>query len=71
MDASQAPRRIPTLTDATASRIDTRERIERALLSDADGHRAVVELDIFVRAMGLDAAAVEHLRDLGLLPFVR
>jgi hypothetical protein len=43
------------------------DRIKRALLSSVDGHRNVIELESFARAMGLEADALEQLRGEGLI----
>ncbi len=43
------------------------ERIKRALLSNIDGHRNVIELESFARAMGLGSDALERLREEGLI----
>jgi hypothetical protein len=41
--------------------------VKRALLSSIDGHRNVIELESFARAMGLEADALERLRCEGLI----
>jgi hypothetical protein len=47
---------------------DTRnDPVRRALLSTIDGHRNVIELESVARAMGLDAAALDDLRQQGLI----
>lgn len=45
----------------------TPDRVWRALLSNIDGHRNVIELESFARAMGLPADALERLRSEGLI----
>ena len=47
--------------DATAS------RVRRALLATVDGHRNVIELESFARALGLAPCALEDLRREGLI----
>ena len=43
------------------------DRIMRALLANIDGHRNLVELESFARAMGLAPDALQRLRDQGLI----
>jgi hypothetical protein len=43
------------------------DRVTRALLSNIDGHRTVIELERFARAMGLEPRTLEHLRLRGLV----
>lgn len=43
------------------------ERVKRALLTNVDGHRNVIELESFARAMGLAPDALEQLRREGLI----
>ena len=43
------------------------DRVKRALLSNIDGHRNVIELESFARAMGLAPDALERLRGEGLI----
>jgi hypothetical protein len=38
------------------------DRLERALLANVDGHRNVIELESFARAIGLEPDALERLR---------
>ncbi len=46
---------------------DKSERVKRALLSNIDGHRNVIELESFARAMGLAPDALQRLRGEGLI----
>ena len=50
--------------DSGASKADC---IKRVLLSNIDGHRNVIELESFARAMGLGDNAIERLRLEGLI----
>ena len=43
------------------------DRLMQVLLSEIDGHRNVIELESFARAVGLDADALERLRRQGLI----
>lgn len=43
------------------------DRVKRALLSSIDGHRNVIELESFARAMGLEPDALERLRGEGFI----
>ena len=50
------------------SALDTQnDRVRRALLSNIDGHRNVIELESFARAMGLESDALERLRREGYI----
>lgn len=40
----------------------TKNRLQAALLSNVDGHRNVVELESFARALGLEPEAIDCLR---------
>jgi hypothetical protein len=65
------PLPIPIRTDRAGRGLPTsdpaRERIERLLLSSIDGHRNLIELESFARAMGLDPGALDRLRGNGLI----
>jgi len=43
------------------------DRIRRALLISIDGHRSVIELESFARALGLEPDALERLRREGFI----
>jgi hypothetical protein len=43
------------------------DHVRRALLAKIDGHRNVIELESFARAIGLDSDALERLRREGLI----
>lgn len=62
---------IPIRTDRSGRRLSVsdsaRDRIERLLLSSIDGHRNLIELESFARAMGLDPGALDRLRGDGLI----
>ena len=47
------------------------DRVKRALLGSIDGHRNVIELESFARAMGLDPDALDRLRVEGLVDLGR
>jgi len=61
----------PTKTPIAAQWLDAHpsanDRIKRVLLSKIDGHRNVIELESFARAIGLPANALERLRAEGLI----
>lgn len=65
------PLPIPTRTPKALRWLDTRDgepdRIRRVLLSNIDGHRNLIELESFARAMGLESDALERLRREGLI----
>jgi hypothetical protein len=65
------PLPVPTQTPKALRWLDTRDsandRIRRALLSNIDGHRNLVELESFARAMGLESDALERLRRDGFI----
>lgn len=50
-----------------ASREAMADHVKRVLLSHIDGHRNVIELESFARAMGLEPDALEKLRHQGLI----
>jgi hypothetical protein len=62
---------IPTQTPKALQWLNVRDaandRIRRALLAKVDGHRNVVELESFARAMGLESDALERLRRDGFI----
>ncbi|MBC8057556.1 MAG: hypothetical protein H7Y61_13355 [Rhizobiales bacterium] len=47
------------------------DHVKRALLSSIDGHRNVIQLESFARAMGLSPDALERLRTEGLIDLAR
>lgn len=61
----------PTITPIAQQWLQARDarsdRVKGALLSNIDGHRNVVELESFARAMGLEPGALERLRREGLI----
>jgi hypothetical protein len=61
----------PTRTSVTSQPLVSRDpkiaRLEQALLSKVDGHRNVVELESFARAIGLEPEALERMRLQGLI----
>jgi hypothetical protein len=65
------PLPIPTQTPKARRWLDMRggepDRIRRALLTNIDGHRNVIELESFARAMGLESDALERLRREGFI----
>ena len=65
------PLPIPTKTPMAHQWLEARDakgdRVKRALLSNIDGHRNVIELESFARAMGLEPDALERLRGEGLI----
>ena len=62
---------VPTKTPMALQWLEACEakpdRVKRALLSSIDGHRNVIELESFARAMGLEPDALERLRGEGLI----
>lgn len=71
MDLLQTPTRTPMAVQWLEARETTGERIKRALVSSIDGHRNVVELESFARAMGLGPDALERLRREGFIDLSR
>lgn len=67
MDALPTPTKTPMGLQWLEARDGNDDRIKRALLSSIDGHRNVIELESFARAMGLEADALERLRGEGLI----
>lgn len=65
------PLPIPTQTPKALRWLEVRgaenDRVRRALLSNIDGHRNLIELESFARAMGLEADALERLRREGFI----
>ena len=65
------PLPIPTKSPRAHQWLEARDaqgdRVKRALLSGIDGHRNVIELESFARAMGLEPDALERLRGEGLI----
>lgn len=61
--------RIPEGPGRTIDGLDELDRLERALLSDVDGHRSVIELESLARALHLGPGAIERLCSLGLVAF--
>lgn len=71
MDALPTPTRTPKARQWLEARDASGDRVKRALLSSIDGHRNVIELESFARAMGLDAGALDRLRLDGMIDGLR
>ena len=67
MESLPTPTRTPKAHRWLDSREASADRVKRALLSSIDGHRNVIELESFARAMGLDPDALDRLRVEGLI----
>jgi len=67
MNPLPTPRQTGIAVQWLASREAASERVKRVLLSHVDGHRNVIELESFARAMGLDGDALEQMRQQGLI----
>lgn len=67
MNALPTPTKTPLALQWLEARDAKSERVKRALLSCIDGHRNVIELESFARAMGLKPDALERLRVEGLI----
>jgi hypothetical protein len=67
VNALPAPIRTPLALQWLEARDARSERVKCALLSCIDGHRNVIELESFARAMGLMPDALERLRVEGLI----
>jgi len=67
MNPLPTPRQTRVAVQWLASRETTSDRVKRVLLSHVDGHRNVIELESFARAMGLDPGALEQMRQQGLI----
>jgi hypothetical protein len=63
----QTPTRTPLAARWLESSDAQGDRIKRALLANIDGHRNVIELESFARAMGLAPDALQRLRDQRLI----
>lgn len=63
------PKRTPIAKQWFAQPGAHLHRVQWALLSNIDGHRNIVELESFARAMGLELTALERLREQGLIEF--
>ena len=67
MNSLPTPVKTPVGLQWLASREAAASQVKRALLSQVDGHRNVIQLESFARAMGLHADALEQLRRQGLI----
>jgi hypothetical protein len=67
MNTLPTPMQTSIAVQWLASREATTDRVKRVLLSHVDGHRNVIELESFARAMGLEPDALEKLRHQGLI----
>lgn len=67
MNPAPAPTLKPAAVLWLRSTAVDRERVKRALLSNIDGHRSVIELESFARAMGLREDALRLLKQQGLI----
>lgn len=67
MDRLPTPTRTPKALHWLEAQHPSVERARRALLSTVDGHRNVVELESFARAVGLEPDALDRLRREGLI----
>ena len=67
MNAAPTPIRTPHASQWLDAHPGASDRVKRALLSNIDGHRNVIELESFARAMGLAPDALERLRGEGLI----
>ena len=67
MNTLPTPTQTHVAVQWLASREATTNHVKRALLSHVDGHRNVIQLESFARAMGLDPDALEQLRHQGLI----
>ena len=65
------PLPVPTQTPKALHWLSTcdtaNDRVRRALLTNIDGHRNVIELESFARAMGLESDALDLLHREGLI----
>jgi hypothetical protein len=67
MNSLPTPIRTPKAIQGLLIRNADIDRLERALLANVDGHRNVIELESFARAIGLDPGVLERLRIRGLI----
>ncbi len=67
MNALPTPTKTPMALQWLEARDPKSDRVKRALLSSIDGHRNVIELESFARAMGLAPDALRRLRGEGLI----
>ena len=65
--------RLPTPTQTSVALqwpghpVASLDRHHLALLATVDGRRNIIQLESIARAMGLEAVALEHLRERGLI----
>ena len=67
MNALPIPTKTPLAHQWLQARHANGDPLKRALLCSIDGHRNVIELESFARAMGLEADVLERLRGEGLI----
>jgi len=67
MEALPVPSKTAIAIRRLARPSTTYDRLMEALMSNVDGHRNVIELESFARAMGLHEDALESLRRQGLI----
>ena len=67
MEALPTPTKTPMAFQWLEASVAKSDRVKRALLSSIDGHRNVIELESFARAMGLEPDALERLRGEGFI----
>lgn len=67
MDGQPAPTKTPMGLEWLEAPDPDGDRIKRALFSSIDGHRNVIALGSFARAMGFEPEALERLRGEGLI----
>jgi hypothetical protein len=67
MNALPVPTKTPMALQWLEASDANGDPVKRALLSSIDGHRNVIELESFARAIGLEADALERLRREGLI----
>ena len=71
MNPLPTPNRTPMAVQWLNGSEAQSSRVKRALLANVDGHRNVIELESFARAMGLAPDALERLRQEGLIDLAR
>lgn len=71
MQALPTPTRTSKAHQWLEARDPSSDRIKRVLLGSIDGHRNVIELESFARAIGLAPDALDSLRREGMIDDAR
>ena len=69
MNPLSTPTQTPVARQWLGRPVASLDRYHQALLATVDGRRNIVQLESVARAIGLEAVALEHLREQGLIDF--